>query len=85
MTKADFRAARAGDIWQSEGDMGGMRQIGFIGGVILILLGLLWAGQGSGLFPYPAVSPMINNTQWIWWGALLVVIGLALIVYIRRR
>ena len=65
--------------------MGGLKQLQFILGIILFLLGLLWAGQGSGLMPFPATSPMINQTQWIWWGGLLALVGAALAVFARRR
>jgi hypothetical protein len=41
-------------------------------------------GQGSGYFPYPAVSPMINQSQWIWWGALLAACGVAAMAVSRR-
>ena len=41
-------------------------------------------GQGSGYFPYPASSFMINNGKWIYYGGGLVVIGLLLIVLGRR-
>jgi len=64
--------------------MGGLRQLKFIGGIVLVLIGLLWAGQGSGAVPYPATSPMINQSQWILYGALVVVAGLALMWWSRR-
>jgi len=47
---------------------------------LLILAGLVWMGQGSGYFPYPAESFMIDQTPWIYWGALAVAAGLILIV-----
>ncbi|MBX9456231.1 MAG: hypothetical protein KL863_09540 [Rhizobium sp.] len=64
--------------------MGGKRQLKLLGGVIACLLGLLWAGQGSGIVPYPATSPMINQSPWILYGALLFVVGLALVWWSRR-
>ena len=53
-------------------------------GVLLILVGLLWMGQGSGLFPYPESSFMINQTPWIINGAIAALAGLALIWSTRR-
>lgn len=64
--------------------MGGRRQLIFIAGIIVTLLGILWAGQGSGIIPYPATSPMINQSQWVLYGALLAAVGLALLWWSRR-
>jgi hypothetical protein len=55
-----------------------------IGG-LMVLVGLVWIGQGSGYFPYPAESFMINQTPWIYWGLLLAAAGLIVIVISRRR
>ena len=54
-------------------------------GSLMVLLGLVWMGQGSGFFPYPAESFMINQTPWIYWGLLLAVLGLIVIFLSRRR
>jgi hypothetical protein len=48
------------------------------------LIGLVWIGQGTGVFPYPASSFMINQTPWIWRGALLLILGLACFWAARR-
>ena len=61
-----------------------MRNVLLVIGVVAALIGLVWMGQGSGYFPYPAVSPMINQSQWILWGALLAAGGLAAIWVARR-
>jgi len=53
-------------------------------GVILLLAGLVWMGQGSGYFPYPAESFMISQVQWVYYGGITAVIGLGLIVLARR-
>jgi len=53
-------------------------------GILLVLLGLVWIGQGSGIFPYPATSFMINQTPWIVNGAVAAVIGLLLLWAPRR-
>jgi hypothetical protein len=64
-----------------------MRAIGIIliiVGVLAFLMGLVWMGQGSGVFPYPATSPMINQSPWIWRGALLAVAGIVVLLIGRR-
>jgi hypothetical protein len=53
-------------------------------GIILLIAGLVFVGQGSGYFPYPASSFMINQTRWIYYGGGIAVIGLLVIVFARR-
>jgi hypothetical protein len=53
-------------------------------GVVALLLGLLFAGQGSGYIPWPASSFMISQSQWIYYGLGLAVVGLVLILVARR-
>ncbi|WP_210106058.1 MULTISPECIES: hypothetical protein [Rhizobium/Agrobacterium group] len=53
-------------------------------GVLATVMGLIWMAQGSGLFPYPASSFMINQTPWILRGGLLALAGLAVIWAARR-
>lgn len=53
-------------------------------GVLLTFIGLVWIGQGSGYFPYPASSFMINQSPWMLRGAIVAVIGLATIFASRR-
>lgn len=65
--------------------MGGRKQLIFLAGVIVLLIGALWAGQGSGIIPYPPTSPMINQTQWVYYGGLLAVVGIGLMWWARRR
>ncbi|HEX5932616.1 MAG TPA: hypothetical protein VFY63_00460 [Pseudorhizobium sp.] len=61
-----------------------MRPLTAIAGVIAILTGLLWMAQGSGMFPYPASSFMIDQSPWIIYGAILALVGLALVWAARR-
>ncbi|HEX3937281.1 MAG TPA: hypothetical protein VHX43_07225 [Xanthobacteraceae bacterium] len=61
-----------------------MKTLLTIVGVILLLAGLVWMGQGSGYFPYPAESFMISEVQWVYYGGITAVIGLVLIVLARR-
>ncbi|WP_320196306.1 hypothetical protein RMR10_004165 [Agrobacterium rosae] len=53
-------------------------------GALLALIGIVWIGQGSGYFPYPASSFMINQSPWMLRGALVAIVGLALIFAARR-
>ena len=63
---------------------GKMRTLLTIIGIILLLMGLVFMGQGSGYFPYPASSFMISQTRWIYYGAGIAVVGLILIFLSRR-
>jgi hypothetical protein len=53
-------------------------------GIVLLLAGLVFIGQGSGYFPYPAESFMISQTRWVYYGAAIAAVGLLLIVLTRR-
>jgi hypothetical protein len=61
-----------------------MRSGLFIIGVIALLVGLVWIGQGTGIFPYPRSSFMINEVQWAYYGAATAIVGLLLMAYARR-
>ncbi|MBS0519953.1 MAG: hypothetical protein JSR90_14770 [Proteobacteria bacterium] len=60
------------------------RKILLILGVLAAFTGVVWMGQGSGYFPYPKSSFMIDQRPWIWNGLLLAVAGIAAIVISRR-
>jgi len=53
-------------------------------GIVLLIAGVVFIGQGSGYFPYPKSSFMISQTQWIYYGAAIAVAGLVLLVIARR-
>jgi hypothetical protein len=53
-------------------------------GVVAILIGLIWIGQGTGYFPYPSSSFMINDVAWAYYGAGLAVLGLVAVAVSRR-
>ncbi len=61
-----------------------MKRLLTVLGTVAIFMGILWMAQGSGLFPYPASSFMIDQSPWIAYGAILALIGLAL-VWVARR
>ena len=53
-------------------------------GILAVLMGLLWVGQGLGIVDWPASSFMIGERSWVTRGALLAFVGLILIVASRR-
>ncbi len=54
-------------------------------GILAVLMGLLWIGQGLGIIMWPASSFMLTETVWAIYGAVLAVLGMALIWLVRRR
>ncbi len=62
-----------------------MRVLLQIVGVLLLLMGLLWVGQGAGLIHWPQSSFMLDQRPWMWRGALLAAVGVALMLWARRR
>ena len=54
-------------------------------GILSLLIGLLWIGQGTGLIHWPASSFMIDQRPWALRGAILTVVALVLILTARRR
>ena len=53
-------------------------------GVILLLSGLVFMGQGSRYFPYPAKSFMVGAPQWIYYGGGIAVVGILLLIIAWR-
>lgn len=51
-------------------------------GVVLILLGALWVGQGTGAVHG---SPMTGHSQWTYIGIVLFVVGVAVLVVTVMR
>ncbi|MES2327915.1 MAG: hypothetical protein V4499_11375 [Pseudomonadota bacterium] len=62
-----------------------MKTILLIVGVLALLMGLLWIGQGAGFVHWPASSFMIDQRPWVLRGAILAAVGLVLILFARRR
>ena len=60
------------------------RNVLLSGGVMAILVGLIWLGQGTGYFPYPSSSFMINDVAWAYYGIALAVLGLVAVAVSRR-
>jgi hypothetical protein len=61
-----------------------MRSLLLILGVLALLIGLLWIGQGTGYVAWPQSSFMISQIQWAYYGAALAIGGLILIWLARR-
>lgn len=61
-----------------------MRSLLLFTGIVGLLVGLLWIGQGFGWIAWPQESFMINEIEWSWYGAAVAAAGLALIVWSRR-
>ena len=54
-------------------------------GVVMILMGGLWIGQGLNIIKWPAESFMIGVPMWSWNGMALAVVGALLVWFSRRR
>lgn len=53
-------------------------------GIILLLSGLVFMGQGSRYFPYPAESFMVGASQWIYYGGGIALVGLVVLIIAWR-
>jgi hypothetical protein len=66
-----------------------MRIVLMIVGVLALLAGIVWAGQGLGYITYmpPGMHPsfMLGDKHWVYYGAATAVIGLLIIMFARRR
>jgi len=62
-----------------------MRSLLRIIGLAAFFMGLLWIAQGTGTLVWPASSFMNNQMQWAYYGSGLALVGMALIVFARRR
>ena len=60
-----------------------MRLTLLIAGTILILIGAVWIGQGTGYFPYPSSSFMIDQRKWAYAGGRALMLGVLLIAFGR--
>lgn len=61
-----------------------MKIVSNIIGVLAVLIGLLWIGQGTGLVRV-IPSFMIDQQIWIMWGVLLAGVGSGILLYSQRR
>ncbi len=63
---------------------GVVRGVLLVVGALAAVMGLVWVGQGTGYFPYPASSFMIDQAPWAYRGLGLTVAGLVAIGVSRR-
>ncbi len=61
-----------------------LRSIVLSAGILLLLVGVLWIGQGTGYFPYPSYSFMISDMGWAYRGLGIAVVGIIVILLSRR-
>ena len=59
-----------------------MKWVLIIVGILVLLVGILWALQGTNIL---AVGQMAGHRRWIAFGGLAVVVGIVLIVIGARR
>jgi hypothetical protein len=66
-----------------------MKSVILVAGILALVMGLLWAGQGFGLIQWPPHQPgqftMVGHSNWIYIGLGVAVAGLVLIVFSRRK
>lgn len=65
--------------------MGALKGILAIVGVAAILVGGLWALQGLDIIRWPASSFMLGDTTWTRNGVILIVVGVFLVWFARKR
>ena len=53
-------------------------------GSLATVMGIIWIGQGTGVFPYPEQSFMISQMPWAYRGAALAVVGVGMLYTARR-
>ena len=61
-----------------------MRGLLLVTGVVALLAGLLFIGQGLGYILWPRTSFMISDVHWAYYGAGIAAIGIVLIWFSRR-
>ena len=54
-------------------------------GLLMVLMGGLWIGQGLNIIKWPADSFMIGVPMWSWNGTALALVGLLIIWFVRRK
>ncbi|MBA4751421.1 MAG: hypothetical protein H2055_04225 [Sphingopyxis sp.] len=65
--------------------MGALKGILAIVGVAAILVGGLWVLQGLDIVRWPASSFMLGDTTWTRNGVILMVVGVVLVWFARKK
>jgi hypothetical protein len=61
------------------------KPLAMVTGMVMLLLGCLFVGQGLNLIRWPADSFMIGVPQWSWNGMAMAMFGAALVWWARRK
>jgi hypothetical protein len=61
-----------------------VRTVLLVLGVLAVLLGLHWIGQGTGYFPWPRNPAMDDQIAWAYRGIGVVLAGIGAIIVSRR-
>lgn len=61
-----------------------MKFAALLAGIILLAGGLLFMAQGSGSIAWPSSSFMIRQTEWVYYGGVIAILGILLITVVRR-
>jgi hypothetical protein len=69
---------------QNKGAMMKLPTMLLAAGIFAVLVGLVWIGQGTGYFPYPSSSFMIDQMPWAYGGTAVAILGL-IAIFISRR
>ena len=66
-----------------------MKSVILVVGILTLVMGLLWAGQGMGLIQWPPHQPgqftMVGHSNWIYIGLGVALVGCGLIFFSRRK
>ncbi|HEY4177929.1 MAG TPA: hypothetical protein VGM90_13875 [Kofleriaceae bacterium] len=62
-----------------------MKILFLIVGIVAVLMGLLWVGQGLGYIHWPASSFMLDRRPWALRGAILAAVGAVVFALSLRR
>jgi membrane protein implicated in regulation of membrane protease activity len=61
-----------------------MKSLITIIGALAFVAGVFFTLQGLGIIQYPASSFMVDNSSWVYKGAIIAAVGLLAIVLVRR-